>query len=74
MFSRAKSPVIQTVTTDAQPQENTTESNQIHKQVKCSKCGTILTVVGSPDEQVTITCPACGTKGKAIIKDNTKTK
>ena len=74
MLSRVKSPVVPKVTADDQPQETTPETNQINKQVKCSKCGTILTIVGSPNEQVTITCPACGTKGKAIIKDDTKTK
>ena len=74
MLSRVKSPVVPKVTADDQPQETKPETNQINKQVKCSKCGTILTIVGSPNEQVTITCPACGTKGKAIIKDDTKTK
>jgi trk system potassium uptake protein TrkH len=74
MISRVKSPPLQNSTTPSQPQENATETNKINKQFKCSKCGTILTVVGSPEEHVTVTCPACGTKGKAIITENTKTK
>ena len=67
MFSRTKEPTIQNKAKVITMTENAIETNQIKKQFKCPKCGTIVTYVGLPGENLTITCSSCGTKGKVTI-------
>jgi trk system potassium uptake protein TrkH len=67
MFSRTKIPTIQTKANLITWKEDKIETNQITKQFKCPKCSSIVTYVGQPGENLTITCSSCGTKGKVII-------
>ncbi|MBN1860472.1 MAG: hypothetical protein JW840_03320 [Candidatus Thermoplasmatota archaeon] len=69
MFSRTKKTPDDEMT---EATENATEPNQMKKQFKCPKCGTIVTYIGEPKQSLTITCPSCGTKGKVALKENAK--
>ena len=47
--------------------ENTIETNQVKRLLKCPKCGNIITYTGPSGERIPITCSSCGTKGRANI-------
>jgi DNA-directed RNA polymerase subunit RPC12/RpoP len=70
MFSRTKEYTIKNNEKVMTIAENGTETIQITKQFRCSNCGKILTYVGQPGENLTITCSSCGTKGKVTIQAN----
>jgi trk system potassium uptake protein TrkH len=72
MFSRTKEPTIQNKAKVITMTENAIETNQITKQFKCPNCGNILTYVGLPGENLTITCSSCGTKGQVTIQGITQ--
>jgi len=67
MFSRTKEPTIKNNAKMITLTENVMKTNKITQQFKCSKCGNIITYVGLPGENLTITCSSCGTKGKVSI-------
>ncbi len=68
MFSRTKESTVKNKVKVITMAENAIETNQITKQFKCPKCGNIITYVGFPGENLTITCSSCGTKGKVTIQ------
>ncbi len=68
MFSRTKESTNKNNEKIKTIAENGTETTQITKQFRCSNCGKILTYVGQPGENLTITCSSCGTKGKVTIQ------
>jgi len=68
MFSRTKEPAIKNKVKVITMAEQAIETNQITKQFRCPNCGKILTYVGQPGEDISITCSSCGTKGKVAIQ------
>lgn len=67
MLSRTKKPLIEENIKSNLEKEYTIERNQITKQFKCSNCGKLITYIGLPGENITITCSSCGKKGKIKI-------
>jgi len=36
----------------------------MEKQIRCTKCSKITSVTGNPGDEIIVTCPSCGAKGK----------
>jgi trk system potassium uptake protein TrkH len=68
MFSRTKESTVKNKAKVITMPENEIETNKITKQFKCPKCSNIITYVGPPGENLTITCSSCGKKGKVTIQ------
>jgi len=47
--------------------ETGNETTPITKQFRCPNCSNIITYNGLPGERLIVTCPSCGTRGRAVI-------
>jgi trk system potassium uptake protein TrkH len=68
IFSKIKDHPNECDTKTITTSEQANETEPVTKQFICPTCGHLVTYRGKPGENLSITCPSCGTKGKITVQ------